>query len=224
MKKYLLYPLFMAGICCAACEPAENTYHHTSVYYPATGYSVLYADQTRDSLSLVSFDSYTITLYGDWIQAKESDLSFQVPSGSYVEGSIYFDFLPNTTGETRECHVVLSAYGNDFPVYYRQVPYLNISRPAMNQEGAYRRDVKYDALKDSLIFRPYGDWTLAFDGEKPEWIDWQEGAVTSGEAGLHKVVYTLKKNETLDPREARLTLTSNGVKSGVTVVQQNQKD
>lgn len=186
--------------------------------------SVLYADQTKDSLSLISFDSYSITVHGDWIHLKDQDLSYNVPSGSYVEGSIYIDVDPNTTGEQRDAYLTLTAYGNELTAYYRQVPYMNISRPAMNQDGEYRREVKFDSEKDSVEFRAYGNWTLAFDGEKPDWIDWQEGAVTSGEPGSRKVVYTLKKNETLDSRTAKLVLTSNGVTSDITVVQQNQRE
>ncbi len=224
MRKLFLYPMFLAGALCVACDPVENTYHNTTIYHPGNGMSVLYADQTKDSLSLISFDSYSITVHGDWIHLKDQDLSYNVPSGSYVEGSIYIDVDPNTTGKQRDAYLTLTAYGNELTAYYRQVPYMNISRPAMNQDGEYRREVKFDSEKDSVEFRAYGNWTLAFDGEKPDWIDWQEEAVTSGDPGSRKVVYTLKKNETLDSRTAKLVLTSNGVTSDITVVQQNQRD
>ncbi|MCM1107532.1 MAG: hypothetical protein NC388_00590 [Clostridium sp.] len=224
MKKFVLYSSLAAAVMCVACDPVENTFHRTAIYHPFNGASVLYADQTRDSLSFLSFDSYTITVNSDWLHANESDLKGEVPAGAYVEGSIYFTVDPNTTGKTRDCSVVLNSYGYDFQAYYRQLPYLRVIRPSMNTEGEYSRTVKFDAEKDSLVFHPHGNWTLAIDGEKPEWMEWQEGTSMSGVAGEHKAVFTLRKNTTLDSRRVKFILTSNGVSTGMTLVQEKQKD
>ncbi len=229
-----------------ACDDAVNE-HHTTYFYPQNvNGNIAYADQTVDSVRVISTDSWTLSNKVDWYDVSVAvkggtqlnEISQTIPSG--VVGSVRLDlnFKPNTTGSIRQSQlVVVSAEGKIGSVTrpVAQLPYLHILVPNVQTttvDGKTSYTFSLKAAKNgklllgtgaastespSLIFIVYSkDATLTSSA------DWVVPAKTGdfATATSQTVPLTVSPNETGAERTATLTLTSAGVSSVITLTQQ----
>lgn len=217
MKKLALaFSLFSSLLFFNSCAN-ESEYHYTAIHYPRVK-SVLYADQTLDSISFVTFDTWMLKTNDEWIHIPENKLYGEVPVGYYIRTSVPVTFDPNTTGESRMTVLNLLAHGNVLSTSYEQLAYLNVIHP-FRKDGAFLLEDSAFVETDSLVFYAHGPWKVELVGEQLDWLVWQEGTPSTGQKGRQKLVFGMQKNQAENERKAVLRLTSNGVTDDITVVQ-----
>lgn len=237
MKKILLSALMVcaSGLTFQSCiEDNEN--HGTSIYNSlgTMAPTELFADQTLDSLHIVSYDSWTArTEGGDWFEI--SDKQCKVPAGYIVTQTMLIKTTPNTTGKLRVGSVVVqsdySEYGPLSTSIY-QCPWLNISAPVAQYEqvedkatGEKYVVAKFEAPINAadnyalLACTVYADATLTSDAE---WLSVQNADQTL-KPGNYGIKFVVTPNNNAEDRVAHVTLTSNGVSSVVTYTQKGKK-
>lgn len=223
MKKLVRCAALLAAVVFASCDNKGNSYDFAQILYPNGGYALLYADETSDSLRFATTYDWTLSNVPDWMHINPDSMAGHVPSGYFMYTRIMIGFDVNRTDTVRTGVVHFNADGKTLQVVYNQLGYLNVSRPGLVNNRFEARDSARQ-VRDSLVFTTYGDgWTLAFEGERPEWIDWETGTVTTGKAGKHSVAYTLKPNTSEKERTAVLQLTSKGVTTDIHVRQYGLK-
>lgn len=209
-----------------ACSEGTNEYHST--YFVPVSNIVTYADQPLDSVHVVSYDSWTLRNTADWVTVKmegqTDDISVSVPAGyvSYSRLDLYLQ--PNTTGQTRSTLLqVSSSYdkigtvGNTLIQY----PFLHIVKPDVSTsadgEAVFNLLVKASPSEDPTIqFIVYDEQATLSSSES-----WVVPSATSGfTAGeTEKVTLNVSPNTGDVERTAKLTLTSNGISTDITVTQ-----
>ena len=113
---------------------------HNTYFYPISDGKQVYADQTVDSVKVVSTDNFSFTTPSDatWFTAAnksnvKAPFSVTVPEGYVVTTPIYLSIQPNTTGAMRRSYfTATSVFGKVGAVsqIITQAPYLNISTPS----------------------------------------------------------------------------------------------
>ncbi len=191
--------------------------HYTAIAYPQVE-SVLYADQTEDSLCFISYDSWYVVLNSDWVTVEDDHKQGVVPTGYYIEKCVPLNFAVNNTGKTRSTIVNLTAHEGILSVAYRQMYYLNITNPLRKNEAFELVDSSY-VVQDSIVFYANGLWNLKFVGERPSWIKWTDGYPVSGRKGPQKVKFDMEKNANEEERTVTIRLTSNGVSDDIVIKQ-----
>lgn len=222
MKKFIGCSIVCAALLLAACDNKENSYEFAQIVYPE-GESVLYADEGLDTLKFATTYDWTLSGVPGWMHISPDSMAGTVPDGYYMVNRILISVDANQTDTLRSAIIYFNADGKSLGAYYTQLHYLNISRPARQN---YRFELQDTArqVRDSVVFTTYSnDWTLAFQGEQPTWIAFEEGEATSGRAGKHSVAYTLEPNTSTAERTAVLRLTSRGVSSDIRIRQLGQK-
>lgn len=211
----------------ASCAGDPETHQLT----PVTGGSVLFADQTADSLLFYTFDSWTVTSQSDWIRTEgdaHADIKYDYTKRYLCRVDV--SLQPNTTGHTRQGLVRVQSYDYSYSVPFYQFGMLDVTRPAYTVESyldkaALLPDVALHVLTDSanweadsISFQVHNPWELKFaDGAAPDWLVLSK---TSGQPGKHQVNLTLTPNtDTENGREAVLLLTSGEVSDRITVRQ-----
>lgn len=193
-------------------------------------FTTLYADQTIDSLVFYTFDSWSVASATDWLTIDgPSEGKIQYNNSRRYRCRAGLVVSPNTTGVTRVGNVHVNSY--EYPgIFVRlQYGYLNISRPLctvdsyLDEGQTVPKEVRHvltvdsQSDEDSLCFIVQNNWSLAFDGEMPEWVTLEK---TSGERGRNSVKLFFSENaDATEPREAKLRLTS-GVVSNIITIQQ----
>ncbi len=206
-----------------ACDKKENSYNFAQILYPNGSGSVIYADQTVDTLKFATTYSWSLSTDADWIHWTEKDASGVVPEGYYETKHVKLAVEPNLTGKTRVAMVNFHADGKVLTTQYGQLHYLDLRYPVMKDEQFVLSD-SANQVRDSLVFQTYADeWTLAFKGEKPEWIRFADNAKVTGKAGKYTVNCLLEPNTTESERVASLNLKSNGVSVDIHLKQAGQK-
>lgn len=209
----------------------EHTPHGTSIQ---TGNSnsnkEMYADQVLDSIYVVSYDSWTADLKplegGEWcdIDVNQSN----VPAGWLSTNTIKISATPNTTGKVRSSDFcLLSAWENttlSSRIY--QFPWLNITIPAPtyistefpNIEVDFNMLIKANTSYAPLTLTVYSNATITSD---VEWLSIPDSYknLAPNKYGIHLPV---SSNTSTNSRTAHVTITSNGVSSTVTYVQQGK--
>ena len=219
MKK-LLFPL-TALLLMVACNKETGT-HMLSIEYPL-GMEVVFADQTADSLSFVTTESWRIVSNQNWCSIPDGLKSYNNPySDMLVSFTLPVRFTPNTTGQYRMALVEVSAGEYVGGANYVQFDCLNIARP----QRRFYSDLSGDAIStltdsafvesDSIVFTAYGDWTIDNATTNQGW--WIADR-TSGSAGTHTVHLTLKPNVLDEEHRDTLLLTSNGVHDSIPLLQ-----
>lgn len=219
IKKVLGVSAVLAAALFVACDNKENSYNFAQILYPVGAGSVLYADQTLDSVRFATTYDWAITVPAEWMHVSSDSLQGTVPSGFFMVKKINFQLDANNTDTTRVGYVYFHADGKTLITTYTQYHYLNISRPVRrNYEFVLQDTARQD--RDSLVFQTYSDgWTLAFKGSAPTWVRLAEGAATTGRAGKYVVYYDLDHNTTSSERSAELELQSCGVVTPVKIRQ-----
>ncbi len=227
MKKLLFSAL--CALAFAACSENDSEYHQT-YFYPTNVYgNTMYADQTEDSVRVVTMDTWTATAEseGDWLDI--SPATFVVPSTNVP--AIYSQRMlikahPNNTGKVREGLIKL----NTFTTLGRRVAqchWLNIVVPEPVYQGGtnvvpdtvyFDMEVSAEARDTLLNFRTY-----AADAELSDLAAWiTADSVAFPLPGRHKPRLSIAANPSSEPRIDILRLTSAGITSLICIKQKGQ--
>lgn len=204
----------------ASCETDPAEIHHTQVL--PEGIKELYADQTRDSLIVLSYDSWTMEKQGDAPWLTFSPTKFDMPTGYMGTVRVDLNVEPNLTGKNRSAMLLVHGW-SDVSCSVSQCHWLNIAIPVPRLEGeglesrtAVFADTTYTAAQTAIIlsFHNYADGaTLTCDAP------WVGGIEPSYAAGDHSLTLPLAENTTQTDRTAHFVLTSAGVSTPITIKQ-----
>lgn len=177
-----------------------------------------------------------------------SPFTVTVPVGYVQRTAIYFDIEPNTTGKMRTGLLTATSVFEKIGAvhqYITQAPYLDITTPSctttgenetvkytftlpgISSDGKYHTKVGTDDVTSVpyITFKVYSsDATLT---SSEEWLTAEKDDEGDSDKSLtfsankeHKVNLILSENKTGQQRTATLTLTSNGVSTPITIVQE----
>ena len=219
MKKSVWFSAAFGLMLFAACDNKENSYEFAQILYPDGYGSVLYADETTDSLRFATTYDWTLSNVPGWMHIHPDSLAGTVPDGYFLVNRIFITVDPNDTDTLRTANIYFNADGKSLITSYTQVHYLEVKRPERRNYLFELQDTARQ-VRDSLVFVTHShDWSLAFQDETPSWIALEEDAPTSGRAGEHTVAYTLEPNLSESERVAVFRLTSRGVSTDIRVKQ-----
>lgn len=216
-----------------ACSEGTNEYHSTYFYPTGATSLTTYADQTYDSIRVVSYDSWTLNNQCDWFDVKLSsqvnNIAVNVPSG-YVNGSLLeLTIQPNTTGKTRSAALqVVSSFNKigTLQMMVSQKHYLNVSHPAVktdtNGNTTFGIALSSSAKKDDGSYSSFVTFTVySADATLTSSDSWLVPEKTTGfdTSKTQKVTFTAEPNTTGAARTATLTLTSAGISTTISVTE-----
>lgn len=229
----------LAALALTACDNESTNEQHGTSFYPITvGGIETFADQTVDSVRVMSFDSWTLKNTSDWCTVRSddqvNDISVKVPVGYISSTRLDFRLQPNTTGKLRSNRIdVVSSYAKIGTVSttLTQYPHHNITSPS----GQYGTGDEYSRTftlgvpaegVNSYGSKPYVKFTVYAEGAtltaSEEWIVPDKTAdFTPNQQQL--VDLTVAPNPTAEKREATLSLTSAGVTTVIRVTQEGTK-
>ena len=193
-------------------------------------FTTLYADQTIDSVVFYTFDSWSVVSAADWLTIDgPSEGKIQYNNSRRYRCRAGLVVSPNTTEVTRVGKVHVNSYKYPGNFVRLQYGYLNISRPLctveefMDEAQTVPKKVHHTLTvnaqtdEDSLCFVVQNYWSLAFEGETPEWLTLEK---TQGERGKNSVKLSFSENtDATKTREAKLRLTSGQVSNLITIQQ-----
>ncbi len=231
MKKTLFLLLAVATF--VACN--EDSYRHEmTLTHPTQGSlgAYVYADQPKDSVVFLTFDSYQATSQNSWITV-DPDLAAMKIENSYWaiwQIAIPLTFEPNTSGETRYGTVSIRNYGDDWNVTvtagylqlgWHQVTsgnevvdtYTEVYNSSYPTTAHYAMSEAAGQVSDTLSFTVYDTWELEYD---PQFLTLE---TTEGGAGHNVVNMTLEENESSEDRSAEIFLKSSGATTKITLTQ-----
>lgn len=226
MKK-ILFPLVTAMLLAACKKDAET--HHINILHPTGGtMGVVYADQTLDSIVLVTTDSYRCSSTESWmsIDPKIGTKTLQNLYQTVHIIPVPVTFEVNMTGAARIGNVNIYTYGNDWnqqiTTGFVQMGWPNIQRPAAlityNEakpgKAIFELVLPAQEVKDSLIFDVRENWTLEGNGA------FVTPASRSGRNGRNVVMLSVEPNATKDARTDTFVLTTSGLSTTIKVTQQ----
>lgn len=224
MKKVVWLFAAVAAAGFTSCDKQGNSYDFAQILYPTSYGSVLYADQPRDTLNFATTYDWSLSCSESWVRIAPDSMSGTVPSGYYMVNKVWVNFEANTTDTSRVAAVYFHADGKTLMSLFQQLHYLNITRPARRQYVFQQTD-EADKQRDSIMFRTYvNGWTLAFKGEEPTWMHFEEGTPTTGVAGAYKAFYILDPNTGKEERSAVLELKSRGVTTEIKIIQSGKTE
>ena len=227
MKTRFFFTALALGAILASCND-EPEQHLLSIEYPGT--SLLYADQTSDSIMFYATDTWRVTPEETpWIQVVDADQAqAKYQYMKVVLYNVHLALEPNTTGQTRRGYVRVNSHDFEGYASYMQLPCLGITRPAytiekpISEHSLIPLEVSFcledsaSVTLDSLSFTVQNPWQISFSGESPSWLTL---AQTEGKAGHHRVDVSMTNNESDKPREAKLKLVSGAVTDEITIRQ-----
>lgn len=236
MKKIILSALMACATVVAlqSCM-GDNENHGTAIYnrYGQSQPSELYADQTLDSLFVMSYDSWSAIVKpgdgGNWLTA--SPTSCKVPAEYIITQTVLLQMTPNNTGKVRSAAFLVDSSYSEYGTLQTNVfqyPWLNITVPIPEYKKLASGDgveAKFEATlsaKDTvarMAFAVYSNATLTSDAE---WLS-IKSEDQNLQPGTHGMQFEVLPNNTKDVRVAHVTLTSNGVSNVVTYTQEGMK-
>lgn len=237
MKKTILaaLALTLATASFQSCISGDNENHGTSIYNSQGQMAPieLYADQTLDSLFVLSYDSWTARTDGDWFEI--SDKTCKVPAGYIVTQTVLVKTTPNTTGKVRYGALGINSEYPEFGeirANITQLAWLNITAPVPQYEQVEDEATgeKYVAAKFEAPINAadnyallgctvYADATLTSDAD---WLNVNNEDQTL-KPGNYGIKFVVSPNNDAAERVAHVTLTSNGVSSVITYTQKGRK-
>lgn len=223
-KKILSLAWTVLSLALVACDGSEYEMHQT---YLNKSSVTCYADQTTDTLSVFSYDSWSLTTNDTWYSVSQT--GYTVPDGYFANIPVVITMPANTTGENRSGTItVKESYDNqEFVASVYQYGWLNIITPNGTITGStdqpfkewkktFSVSLKHSTTSYSIKFQTYADGaTLTSDAE---WV--VPETTTFATKGIHTVALTLTPNTGDTARTATITLTSNGVSTPITITQQ----
>ena len=233
MKTKLLAAFAMAGgLFVTSCGDMDQ--HQLMIVYPAQGYSVLYADESADSISFVTFDSWRVRPNEpDWIRLtgeETGNIKYDNTKRYWITCEL--EFAPNTSNKTRLGTVEVFSYEYSVGAKYLQYGHLDISHPEAEVENFREGSTIPETVKfcltdsafvpsDSLCFNVHQRWNLAYkDGQAPSWLKISE---MEGTPGKNTLELTFEENLSTEPRSTVLLLTSGRVTNEIKIEQLGRK-
>lgn len=232
-----LLPTLLAGAAMlfTACEPATFE-HHSTYFYPQTPYDQeCYADQSKDSTIVVSYDSWTLRNECTWADVcygtQKNNIYVEIMPGYGENSKLYIDMQPNTTGKARSLMLTVnSSYNKIGSVHKRfiQLPYHHVVNPRVKRETGEDGYVCYtfplELLADGyyegkekgyITFTPYtNDARLVSDSP---WL--RPEKTTEFKANrTEKVMLDCDPNTTAAPRTATVSLISGEGETRITTL------
>lgn len=235
MKKIAFAAIALLSITALqSCLNGDNENHGTAIYHRnGNDYTEMYADQTVDSLHIVSYDSWTATVEGGsdgpWFTI--SDTKCNVPVNYIVTQSVIITTTPNTTGKARTGVIKVNSTYNEYgPMTGGVVQYgwHNITAPIPTLEKIEGKDENRIVFKSDvnatdnyalLACTVYADATLKSDAD---WLSVPNDVQTLA-PGNYGVKFGVLPNNSAEDRVAHVTLTSNDVSTVVTYTQKGKK-
>ena len=225
-KKFAASALLVAGTIFGMVSCNKDTdFHAASVNYPYN--SILYADQTLDSIIFSTTDSWSLSTPNDWIHIQgntqgtiKNDVSLYI-----LKNNVEFD--ENTTDSTRIGHIQLTSHYNSAALY-TQFGFIDITHPIYQVKHYYGNTniptkVTFtvadsaSVTQDSICFNARKRWNLEIigSGDQP----WVTASKTTGNAGKQSIILSMTQNPDTLNREAKAILTSGTVKNEITIRQ-----
>lgn len=236
MKIKSLFAVAAAALAFTACvDDGGNEYHSTSFYPMTTSGIQCFADQTVDSVRVISYDSWSLTNTCPWMSISENGrpapFTVNIPAGYSSSNRLDIQLQPNTTGQLRRDQInVVSSFGKigtvsqtitQFP--YHNVIWPNVKSVSVNGATVYDFTLNIDAAgttgdetKNCLklkLFAPNATLTSAEGWVRPKQT---EGFETEK---VVVVPLAVDANSTDAERTAVLTLSSLGINTQIKVVQ-----
>jgi len=217
-----------AAIFATSCEKDDDNHHYFGVTSQINGGPIVkaYADQTVDTLSIESTDTWKGTSEASWITFNDTKSQTESKTVQYVYRNIYTFSIPLTiganTGSTLRSSIIkFDANGRTAGIQYQQAYWLNIIDPAPKFENEaastglkLEKEVTKSTLSTTIGFIIYNDATLASDA------DWARPATTEFSKGTNTVTIAMDDNTSGAARSAHLTLkSSTGAQSVITITQ-----
>lgn len=211
----------------------DTDQHQLAVMYP--GVSLLYADNTTDSLVFLTFDSWSMHSNASWLTPRgKTSATVNHDASKRYQFIVYFDVEANTTGKSRWGNVEVFSYEYSASAYYLQLGCHNVMHPAgtpvtyINDNRNLPETIRFEATDsanvtlDSLCFSVQADWTLSFaEGEDATWLTPEKTAGTPGE---NIVRVSMTENTSDKERQTTLTLKSSGVSTDISFKQLPKKE
>lgn len=233
MKKILTaaFALFSLTGLVSCLDGGGNEYHATMFYHAVTALPIVeyeaYADQTEDSVKLLSYDSWEARLTTEtgknWLEFSPDKVN--IPAGYFSVANIVLKMSVNTTGIERTTYLqAVPATSEIGPatIAIRQYGWLNISRPigTLDQErhAIFATELAATDTKALLAFYVHGETTVTSDAS---WLTIPEDCQTL-QPGDHGLLLPCTANNGSSSRVAHVTLTSNGVSTTVTYTQKGK--
>lgn len=209
----------------ASCNDSE-----THLLTPVEKAIIIYADQTVDSLSFYTFDSWTAASQVDWLAIDgDSHQDFVYDNTKCYLCKAYLKAEPNTTGKTRKGFVLVKSYDYSYSAPLVQLGLLRVSHPLytvdtwLDEQSRIPEVAHYELIDsahwtvDSLCFTVENNWELVFADDTPTWLQLDKDTDLKGE---YKVNLTLEPNtDKKNERVARLRLISGEVANEIVVRQ-----
>ena len=211
----------------------ENDVHRLNLVAQRNNSVHLYADQTTDTLTVQSTDSWRLELtfrhLRDTARLHLSTTALQLPEGNTQLHTtpVVLRFATNTTDSTLTGILKLrSAFPllKDYELYFYQYTHLHIDYPRAEYDNKFNRAYFAHTLthndRDALLrFTLYDkDSTTHSLTSDATWLRVPAKHARPA-AGRHTVHLEVDRNTTVAPRKAHVTLTSGGISTVITYTQ-----
>ncbi len=203
-----------------SCGDSHESFDVLAIYPVLADYHVIYADQTEDSIQILSSQDWTASLTASWISMDAFDMIGKISSqkDGYWPLAVYFS--ENATGELRYGALQVNSNGKTAGHPFVQTYWLNIQQPeATYTDDNYTKVAFIETISKSdtqapIAFTLYSNGTLSSDAA------WATPDSTSFEAGYTETNVTCEENETGSLRTANLTLKSGtGISTVIKLIQ-----
>lgn len=234
MKLKTSFLVVSGALLLASCDSNGGSDYH---YLDIPGSSVIFADQERDTVNIISTDSWTASEDADWMELAYN--SYEA-NGNSTSRMVPISVQPNLTGKARGAYVRVKSNGRSLNKSKVQVYWMNIVRPQpvytddSHHSGSWVLGDNLDALsvsfemtdsayveRDSIRFYLYD--TAATLSTTADWVTILNNQFTRPDGDLVRLktaVFTLTPNNTGADRSALFTLRSaNGVTTQVKLTQ-----
>lgn len=217
MKRLLTTSAIITTVLLSACQSADYEQHQTGFYPITQEGKIWFADQTIDSIRLISLDNWTAHCMEDWITMTPTS-----GKGAYNTTRLDFSFSTNTTGKNRTNWIVVNGY-DDIRMRAEQKFHLNIEHPTLNVEenGNYKCEEKITAKTTHfpIFFTTYSDKATISCND-----DWILMPDTIFAAGKHDFKLPCLPNKLKQERSTTITITSAGINTKVKLIQEGKKE
>ena len=234
MHRLLLLPTLIGLLLLGSCNSDSETNFHRLALGP-THYGEIrwYADQSTDTLRLVSTDSWHLDLTyrtpADSTRLLFAPRRFDLPAATTAAQSLplVVRLAPNTLGRTLAGTLTLTAATpvlRPVEVHFFQFPHHDVDYPSAQYDDATESTVFVENYR-AADTKAYLRFTL-YDRDTPShrltsdasWLTVPDSLAQPG-PGLHKVTLAMQPNLNLPARTAHLTLTTGSVTTRIAITQ-----
>ncbi len=138
-----LFSAALIAVCAvfaASCNDEDTGYHSTYFSPLNSGNKELFADQTTDSVTVISYDTWTASVNADWLTltlgGKTAPFTVEVPDGYVSRTVMTLTMQPNTTGKVRSTPVSAASSSDKIGTVQLgvvQYPFLKITNPSVSR-------------------------------------------------------------------------------------------